>query len=129
SVHYLKKTVAGAPLVRPGWWFDPREAGEAVADVGTHLADLAMWLLFPDRAIAHWHDLAVLDAACWPTPLDRGQFAAVTGLPDFAEVVREFADYFHNPRLIPAWERPNLLAKYYLTTAAVGVARAKQART
>ena len=46
----------------------------------------------------------------------------------FAAVVREFAHYFHNPRQVPAWERPNLLTKYYLTTRATEIARAKQGR-
>ena len=50
SVHYLSKNVAGVPLRRPAWWFDPAIAGEAIADVGTHLADLAMWLAFPGQA-------------------------------------------------------------------------------
>lgn len=83
SVHYLRKTVAGASLTRPAWWFDPDEAGPALADVGTHLADLAMWLLFPDRSVDHRRDADVLDASAWPTPLDREQFAVLTGLPDF----------------------------------------------
>lgn len=83
STHYLKKTVAGAPLRRPAWWFDPAEAGDALADVGTHLADLALWLLFPDRPIDYRRDAHVLDATCWPTPLSREQFAALTGRPDF----------------------------------------------
>jgi predicted dehydrogenase len=253
STHFLKKSVAGAPLVRPAWWFDPDEAGHALADVGTHLADLAMWLLFPDQPIDHRRDVRVVDATCWPTPLDRGQYAAVTGsaeyppglgpsvvsgdlllytgngsvtyelrgvhvrltvqwdfessgpggdtheavaqgtagrvevrpaggrpelevvpadparhraayaaifkrcnawqgrypgvsprdlgdrirvsIPDavrtgheahFASVVREFVDHFNNPRHVPAWERSNLLARYWLTTTAVEVALAKQ---
>jgi hypothetical protein len=46
----------------------------------------------------------------------------------FGSVVREFAHYFHNPRQVPAWEQPNLLAKYHVTTKAVELARAKQSR-
>jgi len=83
SVHYLKKTVAGTPLIRSARWVDTVEAGPALADVGTHLADLALWLLFPDRAVDHNRGAEVLDASAWPTPLDRQEFAAVTGLPDF----------------------------------------------
>jgi predicted dehydrogenase len=254
GVHYLKKTVAGAPLTRPVWWFNSDEAGPALADVGTHLADLALWLLFPDRAVDHRTDVEVLDASAWPTPLDREQFAALTGVADFpsdlpnldgdrllyagngtatvrlrgvhvrltalwdyeaepgggdtheavargtvgrvevrpvaggrpelsvvaadparhaevfaaverrcrgwqdqypgvaardlgdrihvevpdalrvgheahfASVVREFAYYFHNPRQVPAWEVPNLLTRYYLTTRAAELARARQGR-
>jgi predicted dehydrogenase len=251
SVHYLKKTVAGSPLVRPAWWFDASEAGSSMADVGTHLADLAMWLLFPDRPVDHRRDVEVLDALAWPTPLDRAQFQSLTGLSDFPtglsnvtgdhilydgngmatvrlrgvhvrlttvwdyepepgggdthdavargtistvevhpqrgqpeltvtateparhmdvlaavsrrcegwqghfpgvvardlgdrvhvevpdrlrvgheahfeSVVREFARHFHNPRKVPAWETTNLLTKYYLTTRATELARARQ---
>jgi len=44
----------------------------------------------------------------------------------FANVLGEFVRYFHQPRQIPAWETPNLLAKYALTTAAVQLAVQKQ---
>ncbi len=37
----------------------------------------------------------------------------------FAEVTRQFLEYLRAPRTLPAWERPNMLAKYYLTTQAV----------
>lgn len=37
----------------------------------------------------------------------------------FAEVTRKFLEYLRAPRTLPAWERPNMLAKYYLTTHAV----------
>jgi predicted dehydrogenase len=83
STHYLKKQVSGVPLRRPAWWFDPAEAGDALADVGTHLADLAFWLLFPEQPIDYTQDVRVIDADRWPTPVDRDMFRAVTGLPDF----------------------------------------------
>jgi predicted dehydrogenase len=244
SVHYLSKSVAGAPLRRPAWWFDPAIAGHAVADVGTHLADLAMWLVFPDQPI-DLRDVEIRDAGCWPTPVDRDSFREITGLTDypaelahlrdgnhlnywgngsvlcrlrdrfvrfttrwgvraagpdgdtheaiargtrstvtvrhdaafgpgpqvfvtphaessairaalersghsvnaladelhvhvppadrtgheahFAQVLEEFVTYFRDRTRIPAWERPNLLAKYYLTTRAVEIARSKRA--
>lgn len=83
SVHYLSKSVAGVPLRRPAWWFDPAVAGEAMADVGTHLADLAMWLAFPGRAIDHRTDVELVAADRWPTPVDRDDFRQITGLADF----------------------------------------------
>ncbi|MDB5307591.1 MAG: hypothetical protein JWO38_1793 [Gemmataceae bacterium] len=83
STHHLKKTVAGRPLARPWWWFDPAVSGEAMADVGTHLADLALWLVCPDRAVDHRRDVTVLDADRWPLVLTQEQFAEVTGLPAF----------------------------------------------
>lgn len=255
SVHYLKKLVAGRPLIRPAWWFDSQEAGDGLADVGTHLADLAMWLLFPEQPIDYRHDIHLLAATRSALPLTREQFTTITGLPDFppllqpcvqndhlqyngngtvlytlkgihvrlsvqwsyeaapgngdrhmavvsgsrarvqvrhapqaagggslpevevipvhthdhakilkavqrrcqslhtrfpglevvddgqriqivipghlrkgheshfAEVFHEFRQHFHNPRQVPAWERANLLAKYYLTTRAVELAK------
>src|SRR6185369_15578144 len=39
SVHHILKLVAGVPNLRPAWFFDIHEQGEALADVGTHLVD------------------------------------------------------------------------------------------
>ena len=41
----------------------------------------------------------------------------------FAAVMEEFVRYFHTPRAVPPWERPNALARYYITTQAVEMAR------
>jgi predicted dehydrogenase len=89
SVHYLKKRVDGVPLRRPAWWFNAEIAGTAITDVGTHLADLSMWLLFPEQTINYRTDIRIYDANQWPTPLSREQFAEVTGLPDFPASLRE----------------------------------------
>jgi len=252
SRHYLKKVVAGQPLIRPWWWFDAGIAGEALADVGTHLADLALWFVSPDRMINYRSDIQHLAADSWPLLLSENEFRTVTGLPaypsqlashvvneqlyyagnnsvtftlsgvhvklnvnwefeapagatdthtsvalgtnakvevrqppgkqpevfvtatnpadhlelyrrlsakcelmrgrlpglevsdlgaemqllvpdairssheeHFAKVMDEFVRYFHNPRAIPAWERPNTLGKYYITTKAIELARDK----
>jgi predicted dehydrogenase len=82
STHFLKKTVDGRPLLRPWWWFDPSIAGEGMADVGTHLADLALWIAAPDQPVEVGRDAAVTDADRWPLAVTREQFAEVTGLPD-----------------------------------------------
>ncbi len=34
----------------------------------------------------------------------------------FAQVTNRFFDYVRDPRSMPAWERPNMLAKYYVST-------------
>lgn len=83
SVHHLSKTVAGRPLQRPVWFFDAREQGEALADVGTHLVDLSIWTLFPDEALDYRRDVEVLGARRWPTMLARSEFRKITGQADF----------------------------------------------
>ncbi|MBZ5586533.1 MAG: oxidoreductase [Acidobacteriia bacterium] len=35
----------------------------------------------------------------------------------FAQVVAQFLEYLKAPGTMPAWERPNMIAKYYVTTA------------
>src|SRR5262249_565378 len=42
----------------------------------------------------------------------------------FAQVTAEFLRYLANPREWPGWERPNLLAKYLVTTQGATVAHA-----
>lgn len=83
SVHHLKKAVAGRSLRRPWWWFDPSISGEAMADVGTHLADLALWFIAADVPVDHRRDVTVLDADRWPLVLTEEQFRDLTGLPDY----------------------------------------------
>ena len=34
----------------------------------------------------------------------------------FAQVTGKFLGYLKNPASLPAWERPNMLTKYYVTT-------------
>jgi predicted dehydrogenase len=43
----------------------------------------------------------------------------------FAEVTDRFLQYLKNPTSLPAWERPNMLAKYYVTTKGVELSREK----
>jgi len=41
----------------------------------------------------------------------------------FAKVAQRFLGYLQNPKLLPAWEKPNMLAKYYVTTKGIELAR------
>src|SRR5262245_28123894 len=66
SIHHLLKIVSGAPNIRPAWFFDVKQQGEGVADVGTHLVDLAQWMLFPEQAIDYRKDVNVLSGKRWP---------------------------------------------------------------
>jgi predicted dehydrogenase len=85
SVHYLKKMVAGAPNIRPPWFFDTSEQGEGLNDVGTHLVDLVQWTLFPDRAIDYRSDVSILSAQRWPTWIAEADFRSVTNAPRFPD--------------------------------------------
>jgi predicted dehydrogenase len=92
SVHHILKLVAGVPNLRPVWFFDIHEQGEALADVGTHLVDLAQWTLFPDVPLDYRRDVEVLSGSRWPTAITAEQFRQVTGQPGPG------LDYFCNTR-------------------------------
>ncbi len=83
SVHFLKKIVAGAPNIRPTWFFNAPDQGEGLNDVGTHLVDLAQWTLFPDQALDYKADVRVLGAGRWPTWISEADFRSVTNAPGF----------------------------------------------
>jgi predicted dehydrogenase len=87
SVHYLKKIVAGAPNIRPPWFFDTAEQGEGFNDIGTHLVDLVQWTLFPEQTIDYRSDTQVLAAQRWPTWIPEQDFRSVTNEPRFPEGV------------------------------------------
>jgi predicted dehydrogenase len=78
SVHHLKKVVAGAPNIRPPWFFDTVEQGEGFNDIGTHLVDLVQWTLFPEQTIDYQSDIRVLAAQRWPTVISEQDFRSVT---------------------------------------------------
>jgi hypothetical protein len=45
----------------------------------------------------------------------------------FGLLTRRFLGYVRDPKSIPAWEKSNMLAKYYVTTKGVELARAARA--
>lgn len=101
SVHHIMKKVDGVPTIRPPFFFDIEEQGQAIADVGTHLVDLAQWTLFPGQAIHYRQDVQVLGAKRWATPITRAEYQAVTGQKDFAPELRPYVhgdrfDYLEN---------------------------------
>lgn len=93
SVHHLLKLVAGVPNLRPAWFFDVLEQGEALADVGTHLVDLAQWTLFPAATLDPRRDVAIESASRWPTKMTPEHFKQVTGQAGPA------LDYYCNTRV------------------------------
>ncbi|HTW54177.1 MAG TPA: putative oxidoreductase C-terminal domain-containing protein [Stellaceae bacterium] len=84
SLHHLMKIVSGVPNPRPPWYFDVRQQGDALADIGTHLVDRVHGTLFPDSALSA-EDIAVAAVQRWPTMLDLGQFRQVTGGADWPD--------------------------------------------
>jgi predicted dehydrogenase len=104
SVHYLLKMVAGAPNLRPAWFFDVRQQGEGLTDVGTHLVDLVFWILFPEQAIDHRREVQVLAGSHWPTRLNLTNFQRVTGTKEYPEYLQPLVkdgalEYFCNNRV------------------------------
>jgi predicted dehydrogenase len=89
SVHYFFKEVAGKPLIRPAWFYDVRQQGESIPDVGTHLVDSVQWVCFPDQAL-DWHkDIKVRAARRWSTKLTPEQFKRSTGLDHYPEFLQK----------------------------------------
>lgn len=79
NLHALLKMGAAGPNLRPPWFFDIRQQGEGIADVGTHLVDLVEWTLFAGQAIDYRRDIRILRAERSPLILSREQFRRVTG--------------------------------------------------
>lgn len=85
GIHYLLKEVAGVPLLRPAWYFDIHQQGEAMADIGTHLVDLVQWTLFPDQALDYRKDIKLTSATRWPTDISLAQYQRVTSEKEFPQ--------------------------------------------
>lgn len=114
SIHHILKVVAGAPNIRPAWFFDVNQQGEGVADVGTHLADLTQWMLFPEQPIDYQKDIQVISGKRWPTVMSLDQFKRVTNNPEFPDylaphVKNDSLDYFCNGSMV--WTLRGIHAK------------------
>ena len=88
SVHHFLKMVAGAPNIRPGWFFDVDQQGEGIVDVTTHLVDLVQWECFPEQILSP-ADVNVVAAKRWPTVITKDQFKAVTDLEEFPDYLQK----------------------------------------
>jgi predicted dehydrogenase len=89
NLHALLKYSSGVPQRRPASVLDVRQQGEGMADVGTHLADLAQWTLFPGQAIAYRTDIRVLRADHSALMLTLEQFSRLTGESAWPEYLKE----------------------------------------
>lgn len=91
SVHHFCKLVAGKPLRRPDWFYDPLVQGESIVDVNTHLVDLIQWELFPEVTLVP-ADVAVVKARVWDTPMSLAAFEESTGLKEFPAFLQKYVD-------------------------------------
>ena len=89
SVHHLMKVAAGAPLIRPTWFFDTEMQGEALADIGTHLVDLVPWTLWPESPIDADKDIRLVGAQRWPLTISKADFRRVTGEAEFPSTLEK----------------------------------------
>ncbi|HXJ81065.1 MAG TPA: putative oxidoreductase C-terminal domain-containing protein [Candidatus Methylomirabilis sp.] len=107
SVHHLEKTVNGAPLRRPAWFFDVRVQGDGIADIPTHMVDQAQQLVaaVESRSAGSREKAPELIAARrWATPVPLTLFSRVTGAPAFPSEIREMVagsdlSYYGNAEL------------------------------
>jgi predicted dehydrogenase len=70
--------------------FDPSQQGDAIADVGTHLIDLAQWQCFPEQVIDYKTDINILSSKIWSTPISLSQYSLVTGKNTFPAYLQQF---------------------------------------
>ena len=92
SVHHFFKYVAGNPIKRPGWFFDPAQRGEGLVDVSTHLVDLIQWECFPGQIIDYKKDIEMLTAKRWATDMTIDEFKKVTRLDAIPDYLQKYAD-------------------------------------
>lgn len=89
SVHYFYKYVSGNVLSRPDWFFDVKQQGEGLQDVGVHLVDLTQWECFPDKVIDYKKDIQFNSARRWPSYITLSQFKAITKLDGFSDFLKK----------------------------------------
>ena len=90
SVHHFFKSVSGAPVIRPAWFFDVEQQGEGIVDVTTHLVDLVQWECFPEQILDYQKDIEMIAAHRWSTPILPAEFRKATGLKDYPEFLSKY---------------------------------------
>ncbi|HEY6007275.1 MAG TPA: putative oxidoreductase C-terminal domain-containing protein, partial [Geobacteraceae bacterium] len=88
SVHHYFKEVAGKPLIRPAWFYDVRQQGEGIPDIGTHLVDGVNYICFPEQSLSWKKDVKVFSAHRWPTIISPEQFRKTTALESYPDYLK-----------------------------------------
>jgi predicted dehydrogenase len=89
NLHAMLKYSGGVGQRRPAAFLDVRQQGEAIADVGTHLADIAQWTLFPGQEISYRRDIRVLRADHSAVALTLDQLRRLTGESDWPAFLKD----------------------------------------
>lgn len=92
SIHHFYKEVSGSPLIRPAWYYDVEQQGEGIADVTTHLIDLAHWKSFPEEVIDYRNDVEVISATHWATELSPEDFTQSTSVKVFPDYLDKYIE-------------------------------------
>ena len=90
SVHHLMKVVAGAPNIRPAWFFDSassRARGSTTSGLTSSI--LVPWTLWPGQAVDAEKEIEILASQRWPTVIPKASFQKVTAEADFPEFLRK----------------------------------------
>lgn len=90
SLHHFFKEVSGSTLVRPAWFYDVEQQGEAIVDVATHLVDLVSWQCFPDEVIDYNSDVNITRAKHWPTKLTKDDFIRSTAMQIYPDFLKKY---------------------------------------
>ena len=90
SVHRYFKQVSGKPLIRPDWFFDPLQQGDAIVDVGVHLVDLVQWVCFPEVSLDYTKDISIESSKIWPTPITLSQFSIITNEDHYPDFLKKY---------------------------------------
>lgn len=85
SVHHLYKIVNGAPLRRPGWYYDVTEQGDGLVDVQSHLTDQAQALVGASHQYDYDHEVLIDSVRLYTTPVALDLFQESTGLDTFPD--------------------------------------------
>lgn len=93
SIHYFYKYVSGSVLSRPAWFFDVKQQGEGLQDVGVHLVDLTQWECFPDKTINYQKDIQFNSAKRWASAVTLSQFKAITKLNGFPAFLKKNVEH------------------------------------
>ena len=92
SVHHFYKEVSGIPLIRPDWFFDVKQEGTALADVGTHLVDLILLGAGSRQNPVKIDEVEIIKLETRTIALAPEEFQLVTGKDSYPAFLQTYVD-------------------------------------